>query len=1347
MKRVTVILMSIAILISSVYLGFSMTVSAGNSDSFSCSFETDAEVKARSGYYTGVSNANGYKESGDGYKYDNYNNLLKNAPNVIKNGHHMAIPVVNTGIGHNNSKGAMRLLYDANVTSTQVNPGFSLMDSADSKSHKPNKNTLYTISFYYKVEGIAAPSIISVGQRTGALSVVAFDNNYDTAKTRNVVDVVTISETTDDWVMATASYLGVGDSCNLVMYMVSSDKTNQAGTSVLIDDISITKAEASTLNFDSNGGTPIEALKGIPGSAVTYEAPLKANAKFAGWYSDPEFNTPAPTTFPAIETTLYAKWIDADTTVNVNESFENYDLGDNPPGLYASEAARVISDEHFHGRTGSKSLKFTNKGYQKLNDTPSWVVTGADGVPSIFESGHSYSITLYVWAPATKNYNLRISTVSSVWAESSCKRTKELERKLILQGEQWNKVTADINILGIDGYDVSYLAIGFSLVEATETDTYVFYMDDIKVVPEVTGDVSFFQDYEDFEAKTYTNTESNGIRGNGSGRTIGDEYNHTDAGSKSLKLNMNQTSNLNMARSVIQFDYDDFYIDSSRGYTISFWVCSDEALTSEIVLGVTASPTNFWQNSKWVEETISVNLEPGVWKEVVFHKADFSMSGYLTIAARHPAAVANPKPLYVDDVSITVHTALGKIHFNTNGGTSIKSRQFFPGQPIGSLPECERVGYIFEGWFDETLTTAYSSTSLTPSEGDMNLYALWSSFGDVPESIKTGFEKEEYAVTPYSNTDTGSTSTQLNMSAGAIWIPETQEYANHGSGVMKLVNDPFVKQDSETYQAVALMRSDGTRYSVLKGQRYKITYSFINDTPDSAHSYVSAVVSADTVLKGVGVSDQCLKKNTIHGVGSEWAVSEECFIAKENGFVYLTIAARSTTSEDSSRYHTVYIDDVSVEALGSDYTSITFMNETMLVNTSVGKCGELMDAPLLPKKEGYEFTGWYTDAECTAKYPSYTYADTDITLYAGYQKASAEGYLEKQPDKTTISFEETEFLRIFYNMRTHRSYRGDAMVDELELINNPATAHSGNWSIKMNPVDWYYFAQRFSLYNTANPYGMFVLEPGEEYKLTYYVLVDEDVNPEANIQVWLTDVDNIEADNDAAVGNSAISFYNLDEGEGPWIKVEQFVLNDTTSPKGIALGNKATNNGNCCYIDDITIMKVKPVTVRFSTGAAAMEPVTVRSGHTMDEPYVPYRDGYEFTGWYLDEDLKFLVNFDTMSVDDDMTLYAGWIKLAGYDSDSDFDADLLGGLDDLIDFDNKKSSVNNGKRPELLESDPVNGKLIKSNNANGKAEESDSFPLWLIIVLSAVAVAVVAGGTVFLILFFKKKKSEVKVNE
>lgn len=50
----------------------------------------------------------------------------------------------------------------------------------------------------------------------------------------------------------------------------------------------------------------------------------------------------------------------------------------------------------------------------------------------------------------------------------------------------------------------------------------------------------------------------------------------------------------------------------------------------------------------------------------------------------------------------------------------------------------------------------------------------------------------------------------------------------------------------------------------------------------------------------------------------------------------------------------------------------------------------------------------------------------------------------------------------------------------------------------------------------------------------------------------------------------------------------------------------------------------------------------VMYGELLEEPAPPTREGYIFTGWYLDENCQYLWDMETSQVGQSMTLYAGW---------------------------------------------------------------------------------------------------------
>ena len=72
----------------------------------------------------------------------------------------------------------------------------------------------------------------------------------------------------------------------------------------------------------------------------------------------------------------------------------------------------------------------------------------------------------------------------------------------------------------------------------------------------------------------------------------------------------------------------------------------------------------------------------------------------------------------------------------------------------------------------------------------------------------------------------------------------------------------------------------------------------------------------------------------------------------------------------------------------------------------------------------------------------------------------------------------------------------------------------------------------------------------------------------------------------------------------------------------------------------------KNVTVKFeSNGGSNVEPQTIKYGELLTEPDKPTREGDTFVGWYLDEQYKYVYNFQDYVPQQDGTLYAKWINL------------------------------------------------------------------------------------------------------
>lgn len=70
-------------------------------------------------------------------------------------------------------------------------------------------------------------------------------------------------------------------------------------------------------------------------------------------------------------------------------------------------------------------------------------------------------------------------------------------------------------------------------------------------------------------------------------------------------------------------------------------------------------------------------------------------------------------------------------------------------------------------------------------------------------------------------------------------------------------------------------------------------------------------------------------------------------------------------------------------------------------------------------------------------------------------------------------------------------------------------------------------------------------------------------------------------------------------------------------------------------------------TVSFdSNGGTDVQMLTdLMYGDYIPEPEPPTREGYEFRGWYTDENFRYSWDFETMQIPQTMTLYAAWEKV------------------------------------------------------------------------------------------------------
>ena len=76
----------------------------------------------------------------------------------------------------------------------------------------------------------------------------------------------------------------------------------------------------------------------------------------------------------------------------------------------------------------------------------------------------------------------------------------------------------------------------------------------------------------------------------------------------------------------------------------------------------------------------------------------------------------------------------------------------------------------------------------------------------------------------------------------------------------------------------------------------------------------------------------------------------------------------------------------------------------------------------------------------------------------------------------------------------------------------------------------------------------------------------------------------------------------------------------------------------------ITLSLLSKKTVRFETRCRKkIKDQKVKKGSLLERPEQPKRPGRTFAGWYVDEDCTERWDFETDTVEENMTLYAKWL--------------------------------------------------------------------------------------------------------
>lgn len=328
-----------------------------------------------------------------------------------------------------------------------------------------------------------------------------------------------------------------------------------------------------------------------------------------------------------------------------------------------------------------------------------------------------------------------------------------------------------------------------------------------------------------------------------------------------------------------------------------------------------------------------------------------------------------------------------------------------------------------------------------------------------------------------------------------------------------------------------------------------------------------------------------------------------------------------------------FIEKTNTEILpGSDEFNVTLQynngtpDKTLLLHTN-----DFIPIPDTPLREGYTFTGWYTDTTYTSAWNfEIDQVTNHMTLYAGWNKNAPEYIVTFNPNNgsprytvvitsgdlippqtsptlegyTFIGWYEDQNYTTPWNFDTDRVYSNTTLYGGWEIYTPPVPP---DCNITFKP-------------NNGDPDTTIVVLTGE-----FIPRPTTPIKDGYSFTGWYTDEACTVAWNFEV--NKVKDHTTLYAG---WEKIVQYTI--TFKPNNGTVGNT----------------------------------ITVDRGSLIPRPTPPTKDGYMFIGWYTDADCTAGWNFDTDVPTSNMTLYGGWQKTSAPSQGDEFHGDFKGLVEALL---------------------------------------------------------------------------------
>lgn len=353
--------------------------------------------------------------------------------------------------------------------------------------------------------------------------------------------------------------------------------------------------------------------------------------------------------------------------------------------------------------------------------------------------------------------------------------------------------------------------------------------------------------------------------------------------------------------------------------------------------------------------------------------------------------------------------------------------------------------------------------------------------------------------------------------------------------------------------------------------------------------------------------------------------------------------------QNAGKTATIYFDDIKlykVDDADSEMGLVFFSaNGGKALNPVAGIVGTEYTMPT-PVRDGYEFAGWYTDADFTTPYDG-TFPANNLTATHG--KGYSRLYAKWKSEPKTVLYDDFERVNVAYKDVSNKG--GEAIIVEGESIDN-----SSALLVDMSAAD----GTRVVLKPQNSDGSVYSIKSGDAVNLIVKFSYRMDTASFRWGPLWLKPIIGNESFGGLQTLSTLIVGQNVNtpthttynilstKATGEWRTVS-FPISATATQSGdFMLFFDTTDQKGSMLIDNLEVisltsdLKSTAMSLNLNNGATTPELVTMVAGDDISKLPVPEKSGYTFAGWYTNSALTQKCEVVPKTTEKYISLYAGY---------------------------------------------------------------------------------------------------------